>query len=211
MSGMTEPRALFLHELGDILYAEKVLVKALPKLAKEATTPSWRRAFEAHLEETKQHVASVEQVFEQLGEKAKAERCPGIEGIKAEHDEFMTQEEPSEEITDLFLTGAAARAEHYEIAAYEGLIAMAKALGETKSATAAEQEPEARNSRVAEDDLDWQETDRRLGAREGCRLERRAQEHGQSQDQALNPTRTWRHRWLASTKQRVAQSERSAS
>ena len=135
MSGMTEPRALFLHELGDILYAEKVLVKALPKLAKEATEPELVKAFEAHLEETKQHVASVEQVFEQLGEKAKAERCPGIEGIKAEHDEFMAQEEPSEEITDLFLTGAAARAEHYEIAAYEGLIGMAKALGEAKSAT----------------------------------------------------------------------------
>lgn len=135
MSGMTEPRELFLHELGDILYAENVLVKALPKLAKEATDPELAKAFESHLAETKQHVANVEQVFKQLGAKAKAEPCIGIEGIKAEHDEFMKQENPSKEITDLFLTGAAARVEHYEIAAYEALVGMAKALGETKSAT----------------------------------------------------------------------------
>jgi ferritin-like metal-binding protein YciE len=132
---MNEPRELFLHELGDILYAENGLVKALPKLAKEATDPELAKGFEVHFAETKQHVANVEQVFKQLGEKAKAEPCPGIEGIKAEHDEFMKQENPSKEITDLFLTGAAARAEHYEIAAYEGLVGMAKALGETKSAT----------------------------------------------------------------------------
>jgi len=132
---MTEPRELFVHELGDILYAEKVLVRALPKLAKEATDPELAKGFETHLEETKQHVANLEKVFEQLGERAKAEKCPGIEGIKAEHDEFMKVEKPSKEVTDLFLTGAAARAEHYEIAAYEGLVGMARALGETKSVT----------------------------------------------------------------------------
>ena len=108
MSEMTEPRELFTHELADILYAEKLLVKVLPKLAKEATDPELVKGFESHLKETKQHVANLEQVFEQLGERAKAERCPGIEGIKAEHDEFMKEEKPSKEITDLFLTGAAA-------------------------------------------------------------------------------------------------------
>ena len=77
MSGMTEPRALFLHELGDILYAEKVLVKALPKLAKEATdrvgagVRGASRGDEAAC-------GRCRRVFEQLGEKAKAERCPGI-------------------------------------------------------------------------------------------------------------------------------------
>ena len=134
MPEMTEPRELFTHELGDILYAEKLLLKVLPKLAEEATDPELVKGFESHLKETKQHVANLEQVFEQLGERAKAERCPGIEGIKAEHDEFMKEEKPSKEITDLFLTGAAARTEHYEIAAYESLVGMAKALGETKSA-----------------------------------------------------------------------------
>jgi ferritin-like metal-binding protein YciE len=69
-----------------------------------------------------------------VGETAKAEKCPGIEGIKKEHDEFVAKEEPSTEVLDMFLTGAAARTEHYEIAAYTGLITMAKALGETDAA-----------------------------------------------------------------------------
>jgi len=86
--------------------------------------------FEEHLEETKQHVANLEQAFEVIGEPAKAEKCPGIEGIKKEHDEFMKDESPSPEICDMFLTGAGARAEHYEIAAYTGLVTLAKGLGE---------------------------------------------------------------------------------
>ena len=95
MSKITDPRELFVHELGDILYAEKVLVKALPKLATEATDAELRSGFEAHLAETRQHVANVEQVFTALGEKAKAEKCPGIDGIKAEHDEFMRDNKPT--------------------------------------------------------------------------------------------------------------------
>jgi ferritin-like metal-binding protein YciE len=131
---MRDPRKLFTHELGDILYAEKLLVKALPKFAKEATDPALSKKFETHLEETKQHVVNLERVFEQLGEKSTTETCPGIDGIKAEHDEFMKDENPSKKIRDVFLAGAAARTEHYEIAAYKELITMAKALGETKSA-----------------------------------------------------------------------------
>ena len=69
-----------------------------------------------------------------LDEKAKAEKCPGIEGIKKEHDDFVKDESPSPEILDSFLTGAGSRAEHYEIAAYEGLITTAEALGEEKVA-----------------------------------------------------------------------------
>jgi ferritin-like metal-binding protein YciE len=130
---MDDPRELFLHELGDLLYAEKTLVKALPKLAKEATDGALRKGFEDHLEETRGHVAKLEQVFEAIGEKAKAEKCPGIDGIKKEHDEFMTENTPSDEVRDLFLTGAGARAEHYEIAAYTGLITMAKAMGESEA------------------------------------------------------------------------------
>lgn len=134
MPTMTQPRELFLHELGDILFAENLLVKTLPKLAEEATDPKLREGFEHHLTETRQHVENLKAVFESLGEKAKAERCPGIEGIAAEHDEFMSEQNPSPEICDLFLTGAAARAEHYEIAAYSGLIISAKALGEQEAA-----------------------------------------------------------------------------
>ena len=128
---MDDPRELFLHELGDLLYAENTLVKSLPKLAKEASDRELQEGFEAHLEETRKHVDNLKQVFDAIGEKPKAEQCPGIDGITKEHDEFMSEEKPSPQITDLFLTGAGARAEHYEIAAYTGLITMAKALGES--------------------------------------------------------------------------------
>jgi ferritin-like metal-binding protein YciE len=128
---MEDPRELLMHELQDLLYVEKTLIKALPKLAKEATDEELRAGFEQHLKETEQHAANLEQVFELLGEKAKAEKCPGIDGIKAEHDEFIKEEKPAPEICDLFLTGAGSRAEHYEIAGYTGAITMAQALGET--------------------------------------------------------------------------------
>lgn len=130
MAEMTEPRELFMHELGDILYAERVLVKALPTLEKEATDEELAVSFHEHRAETEQHVANLEQAFEELGEKVKAEKCPGIEGIKQEHDDFVKTQSPSPEVLDAFLTSAGARTEHYEIAAYEGLIASAEAMGE---------------------------------------------------------------------------------
>ncbi len=131
---MSDPRDLFLHELGDVLYAEQAFVKALPKLQGEASDPELASGFADHLEETRQHVENLKLAFEELGEPAKAEKCPGIEGIKKEHDEFVTKESPTPEVLDAFLTGAGARTEHYEIAAYEGLITMADAMGETKVA-----------------------------------------------------------------------------
>ena len=136
---MSEPRDLFLHELGDILYAENVLVKALPKMAEEADDADLSTGFEEHLDETRKHVEVLEQVFETLGEKPKAEKCPGIEGIKKEHDEFFSEHDAAPEVADLFLAGAGARAEHYEIAAYSGLITMARALGEDDAASLLEQ------------------------------------------------------------------------
>ena len=127
---MTEPRELFLHELGDILYAERTLVKVLPKLQEEASDDELAQGFGDHLEETRQHVKNIEQAFQVLGEEAKAEKCPGIEGLKKEHDDFVANESPSDDVLDAFLTGAGSRTEHYEIAAYEGLVTMAGAMGE---------------------------------------------------------------------------------
>jgi ferritin-like metal-binding protein YciE len=131
---MTDPRALFLHELGDVLYAERTLLKTLPKLQEEASDEELALGFEEHLEQTRQQVKNVEQAFEKLGEKPSAEKCPGIDGIKQEHDDFVAKESPSQDVLDSFLTGAGARTEHYEIAAYEGLVTMAEALGETEVA-----------------------------------------------------------------------------
>jgi ferritin-like metal-binding protein YciE len=132
---MNDPRELFVHELGDVLYAERTLVKALPKLQEEASDEELAKGFADHLEETRQHVKNVEQAFEVLGEQAKAEKCPGIEGIKKEHDDFVANESPSKTVLDAFLTGAGARTEHYEIAAYEGLVTMADAMGEDEVAS----------------------------------------------------------------------------
>jgi ferritin-like metal-binding protein YciE len=131
---MSDPRDLFLHELGDVLYAERTLVKALPKLQDEASDEELAQGFGDHLEETRQHVKNVEQAFQALGEEAKAEKCPGIDGIKKEHDDFVSKESPSQDVLDAFLTGAGARTEHYEIAAYEGLVTMADAMGEDEVA-----------------------------------------------------------------------------
>lgn len=131
---MTSPRELFLHELGDVYYAENQIVKKLPKMIREASDSELAQGLENHLAETKQHVANLERVFSEMGEQAKGERCPGIEGIAEEHELFMSEHDPSPELRDMFLTGAAARVEHYEIAAYNSLIEMAKGLGENASA-----------------------------------------------------------------------------
>ena len=88
-------------------------------------------ALESHLEQTRQHVANVEQVFSIFREKPKAEQCLGFEGLKSEHDQLV--EESSSSLIDIVDVGAAARTENYEIAAYEGLRRMAKALGEDEA------------------------------------------------------------------------------
>ena len=133
MSQVKTPEQLFVHELQDIYYAEKTLATTLPKLAEEASDSELSRAFTAHQKETEKHVANLEKVFSALGKSAQAHPCPGIDGIKKEHDEFMKENDPSTKMRDAFLTGAAARAEHYEIAAYTGLVNQARALGEREA------------------------------------------------------------------------------
>ena len=133
MSQVRTTEQLFKHELQDIYYAEKTLARTLPKLAQEATDSELSRAFTAHQKETEKHVANLEKVFRHIGESAQAHPCPGIDGIKKEHDDFMSENQPSAKMKDAFLTGAAARAEHYEIAAYTGLVNQARALGEREA------------------------------------------------------------------------------
>ena len=131
---MTSPEDLFVHELEDVYYAEQQLTKVLPKLAQEVSDTEFSDALEHHLDETKEHVANLEQVFQELGVPPKGEKCPGIDGIKEEHDTFLQENDPDDDVLDLFVTGAAARTEHYEIAAYTGLVEMAQSLGATKAA-----------------------------------------------------------------------------
>ena len=132
MSEITSPRELFVHELGDILCVERKLAdETLPKLISEVQDDEFRDALESHLDQTRGHVANVEQVFELLGEEPSAEKCLAFEGLRAEHDKML--EETSRDLIDSVDLGAAARTENYEIAAYEGLRRMAKALGEDKA------------------------------------------------------------------------------
>ncbi|HJS49308.1 MAG TPA: DUF892 family protein [Gaiellaceae bacterium] len=133
MAQIRSPEQLFVHELQDMYYAEKALTKTLPELAREAGDRELEGAFKSHLKETEKHVANLERVFEHLGQRPEAHPCPGIEGIKKEHDEFMRENQPTQQTKDVFLTGAAARTEHYEIAAYTGLVGQARALGEREA------------------------------------------------------------------------------
>lgn len=129
MSEITTQRKLFTHELGDILYVErKLATEVLPKLIGEVQDAEFRRGLEKHHKETKRHVENVEKAFKKLGEEPQSEPCLGFEGLKREHDKLMS--EASSSLTTAVDAGAAARTEHYEIAAYQGLIAMARGLGE---------------------------------------------------------------------------------
>ena len=119
---------LFVHQLKDIYYAEKQLVKALPKMAEKATSPQLKQAFQSHLAETKGHVLRVEQVFKMHGVDAKAVKCPAIDGIIEEADEIAGEVE-DKEVLDAALIAAGQAAEHYEMTRYGTLAAWAKQLG----------------------------------------------------------------------------------
>src|SRR4051812_30104178 len=118
----------FLDELRDAYDAEKQLIKALPKLAKAAESDDLRTAFETHLEETQGHAQRLEQVFENLGEKARGKHCDGMAGI-IEEGKAILEEEFEGTTLDACLIAAAQRAEHYEMAAYGTLVAWARAMG----------------------------------------------------------------------------------
>jgi ferritin-like metal-binding protein YciE len=138
MADITTPRDLFLHELGDILFVEQKLTEeVVPKLIQEVQSAEFRKGLERHLEQTKGHITNVEQIFEALGEQSETEKCLGFEGLRREHDEMIG--EVSDDLTDLVDAGAAARTEHYEIAAYTGLIEMARALGESEAVSLLEE------------------------------------------------------------------------
>lgn len=123
----------FLDELRDCYDAEKQLTKALPKLAKAASSPDLRAAFESHLEETRGHVERLEEVFESLDEKVRGKHCDGIEGI-IEEGKSIIEEDFDDKTMDACVIAAGQRAEHYEMAAYGTLVAWAQGMGHTDAA-----------------------------------------------------------------------------
>lgn len=124
---------LFVHELKDLLSAEKQLVKALPKMAKGATSETLRAAIEEHLEQTKEQVERLEQVFAIVDKAPRAEHCKAMEGLISEGDELLEEDaEPS--VKDAALIAAAQKVEHYEISGYGTARTLAELLGLDKAA-----------------------------------------------------------------------------
>jgi ferritin-like metal-binding protein YciE len=128
----------FIDELRDSYDAERQLTKALAKLAKSATSPALRKAFETHLTETEEQIKRLEQVFESLDEKVRGKHCDGIAGIIEEGKSIM-EEDFDDTTMDACLIAAGQRAEHYEMAAYGTLIAWAKAMGHEEAAVLLQQ------------------------------------------------------------------------
>jgi ferritin-like metal-binding protein YciE len=129
-----ELKKFFLDALKDIYWAEKHLTKALPKMAKSATTEELKEAFENHLTQTEEHVSRLEQVFEVLGEKAQAKKCEAMEGLVKEADSIIEETDKGTLTRDVALIMAAQKVEHYEIATYGGLVTLAGTYGLTEAA-----------------------------------------------------------------------------
>ncbi|HEX5445563.1 MAG TPA: ferritin-like domain-containing protein [Pirellulales bacterium] len=123
---------LFVDELKDLYSAEKQLVKALPKMAKAASSAKLRKGFEDHLRQTEGHVERLESIFEQLGVKPRGPKCEAMEGLIEEGKRVMSEDaEPA--VMDAALVAAAQRVEHYEIAGYGTVRSFARMLGNDKA------------------------------------------------------------------------------
>jgi ferritin-like metal-binding protein YciE len=123
---------LFLDGLRDIYYAEKKILKALPKMAKGAEAEEVSAAFEKHLAETEEQVSRLEQVFQLMGQPARGKTCPAIDGILEEGSEILDEYKGTPAL-DAGLVAAAQAVEHYEIARYGTLVSWAEQLGMTEA------------------------------------------------------------------------------
>lgn len=131
-------KELYLDELRDLFDSEQQLIKALPKMAKAATSEDLREGFKEHLEQTKEHARRLEQIFESMGEPAKGKKCKGMAGLVSEGSQ-MLREDFDGDVKDAGIISAAQRVEHYEIAAYGTVRDFANLMGESEAASLLEQ------------------------------------------------------------------------
>jgi len=124
---------LFVENLKDLYNAETQLTKALPKMAKAASEPALRQAFQTHLKETEGQIKRLERIFEELDENPKGKKCKAMEGLIEEGKELM-EEDAEPEVLDAGLIGAAQKVEHYEIAGYGTVRTYAQMLGNEQAA-----------------------------------------------------------------------------
>ncbi|MFT3910874.1 MAG: ferritin-like domain-containing protein [Ferruginibacter sp.] len=155
-------QGFFNDELKDIYWAEKHLVKTLPKMAKAANSEALQNAFNDHLEVTKTHVTRLEKVFDLLGKKVQAKKCEAMEGITKEGESIIEDTEAGTSTRDVGLILAAQKVEHYEISTYGGLAQLATTLGLDEIASllheTLEEEKEADVSLtgIAENDINYE-------------------------------------------------------
>ena len=133
MATMESLHDVFVHELRDLYSAERQLIKALPKMAKNAGSPQLADALTNHLHETEGHVGRIEEILKTLGVKSGGVKCKGMEGLIEEGEEVLAMDGDARAL-DAAMIGAAQRVEHYEIAAYLSAISHAKAQGHTEAA-----------------------------------------------------------------------------
>jgi ferritin-like metal-binding protein YciE len=131
--GLDTLEKLYISELRDLYSAENQLVKALPKMAKGASSPELKDAFEQHLEQTKGHVERLEQLFQQLDESPNGKICQAMKGLIKEGSEIL-KEEGEESVLDAGMIVAAQKVEHYEIASYGSVRTFANLLGQEEAA-----------------------------------------------------------------------------
>ncbi len=152
----------FVDSLKDIYWAEKHLIKELPRMQKAATTQELKSAIDEHTAQTEEHVARLEHVFELMGKKAQAKKCDAMEGLIKEGQSVVEETEDGSMTRDVGIIMSAQKVEHYEIAAYGGLVSLATTMGQTEVAeilgTTLEEEKEADSllSGIAENDINWE-------------------------------------------------------
>ncbi|MBX3413968.1 MAG: ferritin-like domain-containing protein [Pirellulales bacterium] len=133
MSSLKTLHDLYIEELKDLYSAEKQLLKALPKMAKAADSRQLRQGFEAHLDETEEHVTRLEKIFEDLDASPRGKKCKAMEGLVEEGAEVIKVDAPPS-VKDAALIAAAQRVEHYEIAGYGTVRTYAELLGHSAAA-----------------------------------------------------------------------------
>lgn len=156
---------LFVDSIKDIYWAEKHLVKILPKMQKAATSTQLKEAFGSHLEQTKGQVTRLEQVFELLGKKAQAKKCDAMEGLSKEGEVIIEDTEKGTATRDVGLIMAAQKVEHYEIATYGSLAQLAKTMGHQQisellgQTLAEEKETDQLLTDIAENNINYEATE----------------------------------------------------
>ena len=126
---LEDMEGLLRHELGDLLYAEKVFLRALKQISKETSNERVRDRIVRHAEETQEQIGNLERAFETIGYRPRAQRCAASIGIEDERLAFKAEKAPTPEVLEAYNLGAELRAEHYEIAAYRSAIALARQAG----------------------------------------------------------------------------------